>query len=251
MTPSGAPAGYLDDGQLLRRLQALLVHIDDLTGFLTEVARVAGSVLGASTSCGITFRYEENMLTVASSDDRAGELDETQYRAYEGPCLEATRTGRVVEVSDLGTERRWPAYTKVAVDAGVRSSMSVPLTLGSDTFGALNVYGFERPHQFGEAERHRLEIFAAQAAGTLRVGTRQLKDAALLAQLEQALGSRTLIDQALGIIMGQQGCTARTAFELLRAESQNSRRRLRDVAADLVTRVSGEPPELGRPFDHF
>ncbi|MGI3780546.1 MAG: ANTAR domain-containing protein [Janthinobacterium lividum] len=67
--------------------------------------------------------------------------------------------------------------------------------------------------------------------------------------MEESILSRTIIDQALGIIMGQQRCTASVAFELLRQESQNTRRRLRDVAADLVTRTSGQPPEPGRAFD--
>lgn len=242
-------AGGFDDSRVFRRLQALLVNVEDLSGFLVEVARVAASVLGAETACGLTFRYDDNMLTVASSDERAELLDETQYRSHEGPCLEATETGRIVDVADTGSEWRWPAYMRTAVDAGVRCSLSLPLTLGEETFGALNVYGFTREHQFSPRERHRLEIFAAQAAGTLRVATRQLADTTLLGQMEQALASRTVIDQALGIIMGQQRCTASLAFDLLRAESQNTHRRVRDVAADLIARITGQPPEAGRAFD--
>ncbi|MGI3785729.1 MAG: GAF and ANTAR domain-containing protein, partial [Janthinobacterium lividum] len=132
---------------------------------------------------------------------------------------------------------------------GLRCSLSLPLTIGDDTFGALNLYGFEEPDAFGPTEQRELELFAAQAAGTLRVAVRQIKDATLLAQMEASLQSRTVIDQALGIIMGQQRCTASTAFELLRQESQNSRRPLRDIAGDLVQRTSGQVPEPGRPFD--
>ena len=244
-----AGADGFDDVQVFRRLQGLLVAVEDLSGFLVEVARVAASVLGESTACGVTFRYDDNMLTVASSDGRAELLDETQYRAHEGPCLQATETGAIVTVSDTEAETRWPGYMSVAVEAGVRCSVSLPLTLGLDTFGAMNVYGFTRAHQFDDAERHRLEIFAAQAAGTLRVATRQINDGALLGQMEQALASRSVIDQALGIVMGQHRCTATVAFDLLRAESQHTHRRVRDVAADLVARTTGVPPEPARPFD--
>lgn len=244
-----ASSSGFDDGKVFRRLQALLVDVEDLSGFLVAVARVAASVLGDSTACGITFRYDGNMLTVASSDERAEMLDETQYRTHDGPCLEAARTGRIVDVPDTRKEGRWPDYVAIAVEAGVRCSVSLPMTLGEDTFGALNVYGFDRSHQFDDAERRRLEIFAAQAAGTLRVGALRIDDGALLNQMEQALASRTLIDQALGIIIAQQRCTATAAFGLLRAESQRTHRRVRDVAADLIGRTSGQPPETSPAFD--
>lgn len=163
--------------------------------------------------------------------------------------MHSLQTGLIVDSPDTATEVRWPQYTTMAIQAGLRCSISFPLTIAGNTFGAMNVYGFELPNLFGEGERRQLELFAAQAAGTLRVGTRQIKDTTLMAQMEEALRSRSVIDQALGIIMAQQQCTASEAFMLIRRESQNSRRRLRDVAADLVTRISGQPPEPGRPFD--
>ncbi len=195
------------------------------------------------------MRYDGNLMTVGSSDARAEMLDETQYQAGGGPCLQSLQTGLIVDSPDTLTELRWPDYVAAAVAAGLRCSLSLPLTINRQTFGAMNIYGFDRPGLFGEGERRQLELFAAQAAGTLRVATRQMKDTTLLQQMEEALRSRTVIDQALGIIMAQQRCTASEAFTLMRRESQNSRRRLRDVAADLVARISGQPPEPGRPFD--
>ena len=81
------------------------------------------------------------------------------------------------------------------------------------------------------------------------MATRQTKDATLLAQMEESLRSRTVIDQALGIIMAGQRCTATVAFDLLRRESQNNHRLLRDVAADLITRTTGHPAEAGKAFN--
>jgi AmiR/NasT family two-component response regulator len=74
-------------------------------------------------------------------------------------------------------------------------------------------------------------------------------DQQLLDQLDQALASRTVIDQAIGILMGQQHCTADEAFALLRMRSQSAQHKLRDVVAGLITRVSDQPPQPGRPFD--
>lgn len=99
------------------------------------------------------------------------------------------------------------------------------------------------------AEGLPVERPVLDASDLRRLLAEHVKDTALLAQMEASLQSRTVIDQALGIIMGQQRCAASTAFELLRRESQNSRRRLRDIAAELVERASGQPPESGRPFD--
>ena len=112
--------------------------------------------------------------------------------------------------------------------------------MGATILGALNVYGFERPDAFSPAARRQLELFAAQAAGTMRVATRQIKDGQLLEQMEGALRSRTVIDQAMGIIMGQQRCTADVAFGLLRHEARSSRRTLRGVAGDHHLRAEAE-----------
>jgi AmiR/NasT family two-component response regulator len=70
----------------------------------------------------------------------------------------------------------------------------------------------------------------------------------VLDQVDQALASRSVIDQALGIVMGQQRCTAEEAFGLLRMRSQSSQTKLRDVAADLIEHVTGQPAEPGKPF---
>jgi GAF domain-containing protein len=238
-----------DDRLPIERLQSLLLGVEDINRFLAELAELSTTVLRAPVSSGIMLRHDADLLTFGFSDARAETLDETQYRVGTGPCLQSMQEGRTVSVVDARTEQRWPVYVRLAAETGLRCSLSLPLTIAGDTFGAMNVYGFERPELFGPPEQRQLELFAAQAAGTLRVAHRQVKDAALLAQMEASLLSRTVIDQALGIIMGQQRCTASTAFELLRRESQNSRRRLRDVAADLVQATSGSPPETGRPFD--
>lgn len=121
-------------------------------------------------------------------------------------------------------------------------------TSGTDTFGAMNVYGFDQTHLFTEPQRRELATFTAQASGTLQLARRMVKDNQLLAQVDEALDSRSVIDQALGIIMGQQRCTASAAFDLLRRESQNNQRRIRDIATDLVTRITGAPPEPGNLF---
>lgn len=231
------------------RLQALLMSSSDIEQTLQELALLAAETLPGQLSCGITLRYDGDLVTVGSSDGRADKLDETQYHNGFGPCLTSMHTGQIIDSPDTTAESRWPDYIRAALAEGLRCSLSLPLTVGSDTLGALNIYGFGSPGLFAGPVRRRLELLAAQGAGTLHIATRRAKDAALLQQMEEALLSRTVIDQALGIIMAQQQCSAEDAFGLLRRQSQTSNRRLREVAADLVSRVSGQRPQQGRPFD--
>ncbi len=234
---------------LLSQLQSLLLSTVDVSEFLTDLAVLSTQVISAEpVSCGITARYGAHMLTVASSDARAERLDETQYEGGAGPCLQALNTGKTVISADTATEARWPAYTASAAGDGLRCSMSLPLTASGVTFGAMNVYGFDHPNLFGETEQRQYRLFAAQAAGSLRLATRQAGDTKTLAQLEEALSSRTVIDQAIGVLVDRHQLSTDQAFALLRQQSQTSHRKLRDVATDLVTGASGSPPTPGRPF---
>ncbi|SEQ45357.1 GAF and ANTAR domain-containing protein [Microlunatus flavus] len=241
--------GTPPENPLLHRLQSLLLDPRDLGSTINELTQLAASLVpDAGVECGITLRVEGDVLTVGSSADRAVRLDETQYRVRGGPCIETLRTGLVVDVPDTAGESRWPEYVPTARALGLRCSLSLPLGTADETFGAMNVYGFARPRLFDDPLRHQLELFAAQASGTLRIIRRLTRDTRLIDQMEEALRSRTVIDQAMGIIMGQQRCTAATAFELLRRESQTSHRRVSEVATDLVRGTTGEDPAPGRGF---
>lgn len=228
-------------------LPSLLLSTEAPDRLLHEIAALAAKVIDPPAACGITVRIEGSPMTVARSDARADAIDADQYANGEGPCLESLRTGDLIEVVDLETDERWPRFREHALGHGVRSSLSLPLGMDGDSIGALNLYRFSR-EPLTDDERHRAEVFAAQAVATLVLQRRQAQQSRVAEQLEEALTSRTVIDQALGVLMAQQRCTSDEAFALLRAHSQNSNRRLRDVAADLITRVSGHPPGAGRPF---
>jgi len=217
--------------------------------FLQQLSELATGAADQPISCGITSRRDGQPLTVASSDVRAGGFDESQYVADQGPCLHSLATGEIVLIADIDQETRWPAYLGRARSTGLRCSLSLPLKVDHTTVGAMNLYGFAGPGMFTGTVRQRCELFAAQASGALQLTLGRAADQQLLDQLDQALASRTVIDQAIGILMGQQRCTAHQGFALLRMRSQSAQLKLRDVAADLITRVSGQPPQPGRPFD--
>jgi GAF domain-containing protein len=222
-------------------LQELLLATEDITGFLDQLVTLAAKVLPGDLFCGITMRRGRGAMTVASSDARASQVDEIQYGHNEGPCLHSMRTGQVVVIDDLASDDRWGGYQMPALGHGVRSSLSLPLHTDGQTIGALNIYATQ-PRVFGPQEQLIAGRFADEASRALALAVRIAERTEMSEHLQNALASRAVIDQALGIIMGQNRCTADEAFEVLRTISQNRNVKLRDIAAEMITAVSGRPP---------
>ncbi|MGN9777188.1 GAF and ANTAR domain-containing protein [Micromonospora sp. H33] len=229
------------------RLLTLLADSAHVDVFLDQVVRVAAEVVTPAVACGLTVRRDGGAVTVAASDDLAAQADEIQYSADEGPCLHALRGGRVVEVVDLREDERWCRYREHALRLGIVSSLSLPMTVDRETVGALNLYA-TLPGAFTEGARQHAVAFTAQAAAALAIILRQADQALLHQQLTDAMASRSVIDQALGVLMGQQRCTATEAFALLRQASQHRNRKLRDVAAEIITQVTGASPQPAPGF---
>lgn len=236
----------LDLAAAYAELQSLLIERPDVTRFMQQLAALAATVVPGA-SCGITMRRDREVATIAQSDGFAVAVDEIQYGRGQGPCLEAMHTGRVVRVADLAKDDRWGEYRMHALAYGVRSSLSLPLSVEGESIGALNIYT-QRPDSFGTDETQRAEAFAQQAASVLTVVLRNADQMLVERQLREALAIRAIIDQAVGIVMGQRGVNSADAFAVLRETSQNRNRKLRDVAADLIETVTGEPPRPSRPF---
>ena len=231
-------------------LYRLLLTAPEVESLLGEVAALAAGIVEPAVSCGITVHYGDEPLTVASSDARAPMVDEEQYHVGEGPCLEALRTGQPVDVADQGSDERWAAYAARARERGVRSSLSLPLLVDGRSLGrsTSTATGGRTPSATTRYGRRALE-FADRASVILTLAIQRLEQDRTARELQEALASRTLIDQAIGVIMAEQGCDAHVAFDLLRHRSQTRNRKLRQVAEDLITRVSGAPPVRARPFE--
>jgi GAF domain-containing protein len=244
-TPQEARIGDL--AEALAEMTELMLSTPKVEDLLTEIARLAATAITPPASCGITLSRDHQPFTVATSDALAAELDEVQYGEGEGPCLESLHTGETVEVTDLAEETRWGDYRGHALGYGVRSSLSVPLRVNGDTKGALNLYS-ANVSSFNGGSRQRAEIFAAQASAVLTVVVRQAQQLELSDQLRQALAARSVIDQALGILMEQKRVDADAAFDVLRAASQHQNRKLRHIASDIVKATTGKEPEP-RPFN--
>src|SRR5690349_7810429 len=224
----------------LTELAGLLMATSSFEELMQAVADLAGRTVPAAATCGITLSQDGHVITVASADALARLLDEQQYEVLDGPCLEAIRTARVVVSDDLSVEKRWDGYPAMAVVHGVRSVLSSPLMVGSSPIGALNLYAVAAG-AFTPDSRVAAGQLTALAAATVTAAMRHFDETTLTDHLRSALSSRSVIDQAIGIIIGMQRCPPETAFDILRTVSQNRNIPLREVAADLVARTIAPP----------
>jgi GAF domain-containing protein len=232
----------------LKELHGALLNTQSVEQFLHEMAVLAARLVSGGLSCGMTMQSDGRPVTVACSDEVAARVDEVQYELDDGPCLHAMRDGHVVRIEDTAEKARWPEFEAQAAANGIRSCLALPLSADGKPVGALNLYAPD-VSAFGPAEARRVENFAENASGALTLAVRLASHAALIEQLLSSVTSRTVIDQALGIIMARGKCTQDRAFGILRSASQNSNVKLRDIASAVVTSVTGEPPQPAPPFE--
>jgi GAF domain-containing protein len=230
-------------------LQNALLKTDSVEQFLHELALLSAQTVDGAMSCGMSLRRRGRPLSAAAcSDPLASAADEAQYQAGDGPCLHAVRRARPVRIDDTAVGDRWPRFCRQAAQLGVRSCYALPLIVDGEPVGALILYA-RRPAAFGPGETNRADRFAKDASGALTLALRMASCADLNDQLRSSIGSRAVIDQALGVIMATEHCPHDRALALLRSVSQNNNVRLRDLAASIVTSVSGEPPQSASPFE--
>ena len=220
--------------QLLRDLSRVVLADRALGEVLEEVTRIASSGIPGAESTSITLVRGDKAYTAAYSGQMALAADELQYERGYGPCLDAGRGGVVLRIDDMLTEERWPDYVSRTAAIGVRSSLSIPLPYQGGVIGALNNYSSE-PAAFATPESLEAGIDVAEVVAVAVANAEahhQLGEQAR--NLRIAMESRAVIEQAKGVLMAQQGVDAEQAFEILRAASQRSNRKLRDVAAGVV-----------------
>jgi GAF domain-containing protein len=224
----------------LEHLAEALNREEDLSVLLQRMCRHVLQVIPGAEMASVSLLHDGRAETVATTDDRAVDIDRAQYRTQEGPCLEAAKTGKVVRVTVADALDTWPAFVEAASRVAVASYLSAPLFIDREYHGSLNLYGGE-PHGFGEVDEALLELYTTAAETALRTARRYFEARELADRLRQALTSRAVIDQAKGIIMAARGLTADDAFALLVDQSQKQNIKVRDLAQQLVTGVLRNP----------
>ncbi|SCE78294.1 GAF and ANTAR domain-containing protein [Micromonospora mirobrigensis] len=216
------------------------IRLDEVTleEMLGKVAELASRAVPGAREVSVTLVRDVTARTVVATGEIARDLDEWQYRKGFGPCLDASPSGDSVSVPDMAAESRWPGWAEHARGSGVGSSLSIGLPIQESVTGALNIYG-GAPNSFDPGAIATAETFAAFAAVALANANLYGATATLAEQMQEAMRGRAVIEQAKGIIMGERHCSPQEAFALLSRISQDTNRKVRDVAAALVDRAAG------------
>jgi GAF domain-containing protein len=233
---------------LARSLSALshfFVGDGTLQETLSRVAHYAEEAVPAAAMTGLTMLVDGRARTAVFTDEMAPEIDSAQYETGIGPCLDSFRHRKIFRIDDTTKDDRWAPFSEAAAAHGIRSTMSIPLVANHEGLGALNFYS-RTPNGFSEEDEDVACQFGVQAAIVL-ANAQAYWDAHLLSQnLATAMQSRAAIEQAKGILMGAQRCSADEAFQILVRASQRENRKLREIAEDIVSRAQQAGSNEGR-----
>ena len=208
--------------------------IDDVLGRMVRVARDAIP----AEFVGVSIAGPKGIHRAAASDPVVTNLDQVQYELSEGPCLDAMRHHTATPVADLRTDNRWPRFGPRAVAAGVISQMGIEIFRQGSTVGGLNLYA-SRPNAFDDDTRHAAALFARHAGLAL-------EKSLTITNLTEALQTRQIIGQAIGIVMQRYTLDEAQAFKHLVRISQTTNIKLRDVARSVVDDLTRQAAQNGK-----
>lgn len=198
----------------------------DVAGVLERVLRAAVEMLDGCDHAGISLLTGRGRIeTPVCTDEVAAQLDELQYALGEGPCVQAIRDDRSFSVPDLAVDPRFPRYGPQAAARGAGSMLACRLFTDSTTIAALNLYGM-RPHAFTAADDDVAAVLAAHAAVAIDAARTRTN-------LQEAVRSRQVIGEAIGILKERYGIDSEEAFGRLREASQHLNVKLREIAEHL------------------
>lgn len=205
-----------------------------LEAYLNTLVVAVRKYIDGCDEVGVTLIVDEHPRTAAYTTARTLEIDGMQYAIGDGPCLDAFRNQRENRVNLDGAYERWPAFAQKIAPDGIRSMMAVPLVSGGHAYGALNLYAYETG-AFDDFDASMARMAAGRCADAVGAATQIMGARELAAQMEQAMASRAVIEQAKGVLMGVRGITEYEAFDIIRAESQNRNIKVRVLSERIVT----------------
>jgi len=217
------------------------MRVEEAMHQIVETTHAIFSVDGAGL---MLADADHHLRNAAVSDDRMRHLEELQLRLQEGPCIAAFDDKMLVGAEDLTTEQRWPRFCSEAISREVRAVLASPIPYNQDAVGVVAVLSKERRPWSAEAELALLAFtdLAALLIASMMMGEQQTE---LAVQLQAALNSRAIIEQAKGVLIGRRGVSAHTAYEQLRAQARAERRKLAAVSAELVDSAVRDGPAPG------
>ena len=225
-----------DQPLFLKTLSRFAVELPsryDLEAVLTELTESVTAVLGLSGS-GVTMAEDGRLRFVTAVSQASGDLEHNQEEQQAGPCRDAYDTGEVVRVTDVRKESaRWPEFSAAAVQLSVAGVAGIPMRLADEIIGALNLYSPEA-REWTDEDIAVAGVLADVATSYVVNASKLRQQEQLSEQLQQALESRVIIEQAKGITAQQNSVSVDRAYQLMRRHARNNNASLRVVAEAIV-----------------
>ena len=207
----------------------------DVVDFLHGLSADSVEILRAAAAGVMLADGRGGLRLIASSDERMRLLELFELQGAQGPCLDAFSTGRPLQANADSSSIRWPVFAQRASDSGFQMMCAVPLRVRTNVIGAMNLFRATN-ESFTDDEMDIAQAMAEMAAIGL-IQERALREHTLLTeQLQAALNSRVIIEQAKGMLAEYLKMTVDDAFQLLRSYTRDRNRKLSDVARDVVDR---------------
>ena len=222
---------------LIEALHRRAVDADSLLDLMGRIARQAVRLLPGVRWAGVTAQFDAGApLTAGHTDQRVLMVDEGQYTAGDGPCLQAMRSGRPVAMTLLQVAARWPHLVRSAQDVGVRSFLAVPLNVNGRPVGVLNLYSDH--DAVPEPDPDYLTVLTEYAARGLTDYQAHQPAAVTGAALRAALAECTVVEQAITVLMLRYGFTADYAMDVLSDQARDWNRTRPEQAAHIIDEIT-------------
>lgn len=245
--PSGPP--IRDPAQREAQLSSAFVTLADtvvsgfeITEFLQTMVDTCVALFDIDAAGLMLVDAGGRLRLVASSNEAARAVEVAQLAADAGPCLESYALNRPVSVPDIEDGAgRWPAFAAAAAQTGLRSSYATPMRLRAETIGTVNFFAAR------VAAMDDVDLAAAQAltnVATIGILQERLVREARTSvdQLQVALNSRVVIEQAKGVLATSAGLSMQDAFAAMRRYSRTRNTKLVEVARGIVDHTIDVPP---------
>ncbi|MFI5781270.1 GAF and ANTAR domain-containing protein [Nocardia sp. NPDC051570] len=221
----------------MTRLTALLLSDSDIVERPDDIAGIVSGMLPGGPLVGVTLDSESGVVGKSGGTHELSAAEVHHYGAP-GPYRVVLETAQPMSVPDLRAEERWDGYARRMLSRGIRSHDIWPLVFDHDSVGTLSVY-LTRTGGVASDTRDELGLIVDHLSVLLHIAAEISHRLAMTEQLRAALDSRSIIDQALGIIMGQRRCDHETAFDLLREQSNRNNVKVATLAARVVASFGG------------
>lgn len=216
------------------QLADTLIADFDVIDFLHTLAQYSVDLLDVSASGILLADHTGRLNLMAASTEQARLLELSQLQAEQGPCVDAYRTGAPVSCPNLAhTPQRWPAFTPAALAAGLAAVHALPMRLHGQAIGAMNLYS-SRPGDLSDQAADLGQALADVATiGILHERALRRREV-LTEQLQHALNSRIMIEQAKGVLAERLHLTIDEAFALIRSYARDHDLKLADTARSIT-----------------